>query len=61
MAEKTFTEFVSRNCAEFNTGKYSRNKDIADLTVDNNEVNTSLAGAINNYGCQSFQGNIINK
>ena len=35
------------------------NKDIADLTVDNNEMNTSLAGTINNYGCRSLQGNII--
>lgn len=61
MAEETFGEFVARNYTEFDTGKHSGNKDIADLTVDNNEVNTSLAGAINNYGCQSFQGNIINK
>lgn len=59
MAEETFREFVARRYTEFDTGKHSRNKDIADWTVDNNDVNTSLAGTLNNYGCQSLQGNII--
>ena len=59
MAEKTFREFVARNYTEFDTGKHSENKDIADLTVDNNEINTSLAGTINNVSCRSLQGNII--
>ena len=27
--------------------------------VDNNKMNTSLTGAINKYGCRSFQGNNI--
>ena len=59
MAEETFRKFFSRNYAEFDTGKHFENKDITGLAVDNNEVNTSLAGTINSYGCQSFQGNNI--
>ena len=47
MAEETFREFVARNYTEFDTRKHSRNKDIANLTVDHNEVNISLAGIIN--------------
>ena len=37
MAEETFRDFVARNYTEFDTGKHSRNKYIADLTVDNNK------------------------
>ena len=59
MAEETFGEFVARNYTEFDTGKHSGNKDNADLTVDNNEVNISLARTINNFGCRSLQGNTI--
>ena len=54
MAEETFREFFSRNYAEFDTGKHSENKDITNLTVDNNEVITSLAATINDYDCQFF-------
>ena len=59
MAEESFREFVSKNDTKFDTGKHFGIKDIADLTVDNNEVNTSLAGTINNFGCRSLKGNII--
>ena len=59
MAEETFREFVRMTCAELDTGKLSENEDIVDLTVDNNEMNTSLTGTINKYGCRSFQGNNI--
>ena len=27
----------------------------------NSEMNTALAGTINNYDCRSFQGNIMNE
>lgn len=43
MAEETFREFVAIKHTELDSGKHSRNKDIVDLTVDNNAVNTSLA------------------
>ena len=42
MAEETFREFVSTNCAEFDTRNHFENKDVADLSVDNNEMNTSF-------------------
>ena len=32
---------------------------ILTITVDKNEVKTSLAGTINKYDCRLFQGNII--
>ena len=32
MAEENFREFIARNYTEFDTGKYCRNKSIADLT-----------------------------
>ena len=54
MAKETFREFVASYYTEFDTGKHSGNKVIADLTVDNNEVNTSHAGTINNFGCRSL-------
>ena len=52
MAEETFREFVASYYTEFDTGKHSGNKVIADLTVD--EVNISHAGTINNFGCRSL-------
>ena len=36
MEDETFSEFVARNYTEFDTEKHSGNKDIIDLTVDNN-------------------------
>ena len=39
--------------------KAFRDKDIADLTVDNNDVNTSLNGTINKFSCWPLQCNII--
>ena len=59
MTEENSREFVSKNYAEFDTGKYSENKDITDLMVDNSEINTFVTGTINKYGYRSFQGNII--
>ena len=55
MTIETSREFVSKNY----TGKYSENKDITDLMVDNSEINTFVTGTINKYGYRSFQGNII--
>lgn len=55
MAEETFREFVTIKYTELDSRKHSRNKDIADLMVDNNAVNTSLTGTINNYGCRSLR------
>ena len=43
MADETFREFVAIKHTELDSGKNSRSKDIVDLTVDNNAVNTSLA------------------
>lgn len=51
MAEKTFRKFAWKNCVEFSTGKHSEDKDTVDLKIDNNEINTSLTGTINKYGC----------
>ena len=59
MTEENSREFVSKNYAEFDTGKYSENKDITDLMVDNSEMYTFVTGTINKYGYWSFQSNII--
>ena len=40
-------EFVLKNYAEFDTGKHSENKDIADLMADNNKTNAPFTGTIN--------------
>ena len=60
-AEETFTEFVSRNYTDFDTRKPSKNNKIAVSMGYNSEMNTALAGTINNYDCRSFQGNIMNE
>lgn len=59
MAEEIFREFVSSNYVYFNTRKDSEYKDISNLAVYNDEMNTSFIGTFNKYGCNSFQGNII--
>ena len=54
MTIETSREFVSKNYAEFDTGKYSENKDITDLMVDNSEMYTFVTETINKYGYWSF-------
>ena len=54
MTEENSREFVSKNYAEFDTGKYSENKDITDLMVDNSEMYTFVTETINKYGYWSF-------
>lgn len=59
MEKETLREFASRNYTKFDTGEHSKDKDIAKLMVNNNEMNTSLVGTRKSCGYQSFQGNII--
>ena len=59
MEKETLREFASRSYTKFDTGEHSKDKDIAKLTVNNNEMNNSLVETRKSCGYQSFQGNII--